>query len=1583
MMLKRKRPAAFLLAAAMIFTMPGFTAYAVEADVPAAYTGVCEHHPEHTKDCGYTEGTEGTPCGHEHTEECYIQVKKCVHEHDESCYPISDKSEDEGEPEGTETTSEAEKPEPTECTHVCSEENGCITKEADCVHGRGEHNDTCGYVPGEKGTPCTYECEICGPKGGDAVQNDPEACICEIRCKADDVDSDCPVCRDLKEDFDLCKGKEAEPDTAFKIVRWNFEENPDGAALTEQDGKTVVELSTVEGGISLDELTEILPREISADVRPEDEAALEETDDGSIEYVTIEISGWSCPEYKAETIPGTEREEEQTTWPADGEYLFTPRIEGDYEFEEAPVLTVSIAPAQISLLANAGAKIDIMSNIVYANGIPIVIKENNGITSIYDENGTLLSGDTDVSQKWIFGGWSDGGRHSGSTSVRMESGTVTQNIYGGSNKGTLEGNTNVVIEGGKVGWVYGGGQYDSVNGTARVTVYPGSKIWGGSAGDDTVDEFNRGTVFGGGLGGTVKNTKVILEGGDFGWAYGGGYDCTVENSTDIRLLGNPDRWCSVYGGGNGGSIKEANLTARGVANSGYAIYMYGGGWSDSVGTANITIGGDCRFAGNVGVYAAGSGESEYNTSTVENANFVIDDFDKLTQYNTTVCGPLVGTNVAGEVNVLVTGTQTRDTSMQLLLKDIDDVKLEQCSVVLFGGNPLESGKQPLELERLEVTANGEAIFPYGNTIVNIRELAGSGKLLFQGYEGSQPTMITGVEKVSSTAASPLQISVRGNTMTVENNVFVSGPGITSAVGFRSGHYGYVAVKTDAGIELQKSSGVVKYTKITQASFDRASYAYGEKMKLSLAAETTDGTPLAGETLYIGAGDGTVVASAVLDSQGKAVLELPVDTYLRNLCKGAGRQNLRVVYNGNEQYWSDVRMMNLEGTNEQAFTLTDADIVLNQEIPAPALNANPIRTLDTGDTFYTAEVVWSPDTTLFEADTIYSASIVLKAKQGYDFNSLGTITYQGTQVTPQVQSDGSQLLPGVKTFSTVLSGDQMFRTEQNVLDTVPEELKNLFSSIDQLKEALYKGAAQQMAEITESNMAYYDVKLFVSLDGGQSWEPATEGNFPEEGILVTLNYPAGTNGATHDFAVAHMLTRSMNGKVPGAMEYPAVQETAAGITFRVYSLSPIAVGWKRTAPDVVNNDTSSDGSSDDSSSGSTGTMGNAGQTAPAATETSPVKPDANGNALVDNGSVRSAIDKVRAQAGRNGVAVTVPITPEAGQSMLAVTIPAQTLDLLVQENVKQFKADIAGVFSGEMDGELLRWLDAVSGGGDIILRIKPAGDVNSDETRAAIGSRPACDLSLVYVLNGTETPITDLGGHTMAVRLPYTPAQGEQPGCLYAVYVNQEGQTEWLTRSVYEADRKAVLFELKHFSIYGVGYRTPIPTFNDIAGHPGVDDILFAVSRGLLSGRDDTAFSPDTKVTREEFVTALERLKGSSPDNGPFTSVLGVYGPDINITRAQAAVILRGLAKFSIDPLEDGWLQNLSGQWSYYRSGESVKGWISDEQKWYWLDENSGKMFSGGWLQIGGKWYYFYPDGSMAANTVIDGYAVGADGDWIE
>ena len=130
MMWKWKRPAAFLLAAAMIFTMPGVPASAVEAGASAVHTGLCEHHPEHTEDCGYTKGTEGADCEYEHTEDCYTLVKKCVHEHDESCYPVLEESIS----ENTATPSEAEKAQPTACTHECSEESGCITKELNCQY---------------------------------------------------------------------------------------------------------------------------------------------------------------------------------------------------------------------------------------------------------------------------------------------------------------------------------------------------------------------------------------------------------------------------------------------------------------------------------------------------------------------------------------------------------------------------------------------------------------------------------------------------------------------------------------------------------------------------------------------------------------------------------------------------------------------------------------------------------------------------------------------------------------------------------------------------------------------------------------------------------------------------------------------------------------------------------------------------------------------------------------------------------------------------------------------------------------------------------------------------------------------------------------------------------------------------------------------------------------------------------------------------------------------------------------------------------------------------------------------------------
>ncbi|WP_270706985.1 S-layer homology domain-containing protein [Clostridium fessum] len=515
--------------------------------------------------------------------------------------------------------------------------------------------------------------------------------------------------------------------------------------------------------------------------------------------------------------------------------------------------------------------------------------------------------------------------------------------------------------------------------------------------------------------------------------------------------------------------------------------------------------------------------------------------------------------------------------------------------------------------------------------------------------------------------------------------------------------------------------------------------------------------------------------------------------------------------------------------------------------------------------------------------------------------------------------------------------------------------------------------------------------------------------------------------------------------------------------------------------TVSKQSSSDGGSSSGGSGSGGGSSSGGSNgsgsndntnqpeAPVTGETKPIQPDKNGNAAVDNSSVQSAIDKAKQDAKKNGtaenrIAVTVPITSAARQTSFNVTIKAQTLDLLVKENVRQFTVATDHLVSVTIGLDTLKQLDTASAGGDIILRADKVDALRSTEAKATIGTRPVYDLSLVYLSGGKETPIANLNGHTISVRLPYTPAKGEQTGNLYAVYVDDAGKVEWITKSSYNASLKAVVFETGHFSVYGVGYKNPAPAFTDITGHWAADNILFAASRGLLSGTSDTTFSPDTGMTRGMFVTALGRLAGINPDSyqtGKFTDVKAdayyapyvnwaaqtgivegvtdtTFAPDTNInreqmavimknyaaklgydlpqtlkavtfadntqisswakdavksmqqagilagkvnnrfdpkgtaTRAEVATVLRRFVEIVIDPqAANGWQQNDSGQWNYYRNGESVKGWLSEDQKWYWLDKVTGIMFAGDWKQIDGKWYYFYADGTMAVNTASD------------
>lgn len=78
-----------------------------------------------------------------------------------------------------------------------------------------------------------------------------------------------------------------------------------------------------------------------------------------------------------------------------------------------------------------------------------------------------------------------------------------------------------------------------------------------------------------------------------------------------------------------------------------------------------------------------------------------------------------------------------------------------------------------------------------------------------------------------------------------------------------------------------------------------------------------------------------------------------------------------------------------------------------------------------------------------------------------------------------------------------------------------------------------------------------------------------------------------------------------------------------------------------------------------------------------------------------------------------------------------------------------------------------------------------------------------------------------------------------------------------------------------------------------------------------------------------------------------------------------------------------WIESESGWWYKYEDGSyPASCWKKIDGEWYSFDD-SGYMRSGEWYQEGDAWYYLNPDGSMAHDTVVDGYTLDSDGHWVQ
>jgi hypothetical protein len=212
-------------------------------------------------------------------------------------------------------------------------------------------------------------------------------------------------------------------------------------------------------------------------------------------------------------------------------------------------------------------------------------------------------GNTDIDiygtvNKKVYGG-SSGSSLTGNTSVTVyKDGTVKDDLFGGGS-GNVTGDTSVVIYG-KAAKVYGGSNNANVGGSATVQILDGgttSSVYGGGTngnvgGDVSVtvskDSTVGGMLYGAGNKCAVGGGVVIdVDGTVTSSIYGSGTGCTVEKDVAVDVAGTVTGY--VYGGGDSATIKgSTSVDVSGTVTG----YVYGGGYSGTInGNTSVTVSG--------------------------------------------------------------------------------------------------------------------------------------------------------------------------------------------------------------------------------------------------------------------------------------------------------------------------------------------------------------------------------------------------------------------------------------------------------------------------------------------------------------------------------------------------------------------------------------------------------------------------------------------------------------------------------------------------------------------------------------------------------------------------------------------------------------------------------------------------------------------------------------------------------------------------------------------------------------------------------------------------------------------------------
>ena len=217
---------------------------------------------------------------------------RCVHVHTAECYKDADK---------TATPSQIGK-EPTECTHICSVESGCIR---DTEKENSENADTLDAVASNTGEDDSKK-EQAGEKAADRKDSSGNA---DENKNLNDVPAQTGAALSVNTSSNAkdstTTGGTITPVSQTKILSWTWFD-PEENLL---DGRLELTGITEEAQPSFTEIIEYLPSAIIA--RVEEGKDGENVEDG--EEKNLSITNWSCEKYV---------QDEEGRWPLEGTYEF-------------------------------------------------------------------------------------------------------------------------------------------------------------------------------------------------------------------------------------------------------------------------------------------------------------------------------------------------------------------------------------------------------------------------------------------------------------------------------------------------------------------------------------------------------------------------------------------------------------------------------------------------------------------------------------------------------------------------------------------------------------------------------------------------------------------------------------------------------------------------------------------------------------------------------------------------------------------------------------------------------------------------------------------------------------------------------------------------------------------------------------------------------------------------------------------------------------------------------------------------------------------------------------------------------------